>query len=237
MDVDANKLGDSTLLPTVQALEDLWAQLNQRPLWAAPHFFRYLKLRWQMRLKLLDPARVRINAPQWQVNDCGSCSNLCCIGPRSTVLLRLKDIAALIDIGRTDLIAQTKPQFAPEDLAKRPALRRQVASSAWKMFPVLKQNKFNACMALTTEGRCGLYPHWPLACARFPYALHLDDVEVFYSGRCDSFWIRPDAEPKVTAMKVAAVAAYNERIKDAVLLAYSQEKLAALGLLQYLKLG
>ena len=222
-------------LPTVRALDALWHEVSKKPLWAPPHFLRYLRLRFNTRLRLLDSSRVKISAPEGKINDCGACLDICCVGPRSSVLLRFKDIATLRDLGRTDLITQNKPTFTPRELAERPALRRQTASKAWATFPVLRQNSFGACLALTDSGHCSLYPHWPMACARFPYALHLEDQEVFYSDRCDSFWIRPDVGERVRSMAVAAVASYNERIKDLVLLAYAPKQLEDLGLLQYLK--
>lgn len=223
-------------LPTVAALDALWARVASRPLWAPPNFLRYLALRARTRLTRLDPARVRVRAPPGMVNDCASCRDNCCIGPRSTVLLRLRDLATLVDLGREDLIAPGAPAFTDDELAARPALRRQVASESWRVFPKLRQNRFHACAALTDEGRCSLHPLWPLACARFPYALDLAHHEVFYSRRCDSFWIRHDgrADARVTAMKAAAVAAYDERVKDLVLLAYARFELDALGLTRHL---
>lgn len=223
-------------LPTVAALDALWARVASRPLWAPPHFFRYLALRLRTRLTRLDPARVAVRAPPGMVNDCKSCRDNCCIGPRSTVLLRLRDLAVLVDLGREDMIVPDAPSFTAAELSARPALRRQVASESWRIFPKLRQNRFNACAALGDDGRCSLYPHWPLACARFPYALDLGRREVFYSRRCDSFWIRNDgrADARVTDMKVAAVAAYDERVKDLVLLAYAREELDCLGLGRYL---
>jgi Fe-S-cluster containining protein len=145
------------------------------------------------------------------------------------VLLRLKDIATLIDLGRTDLISVDKPRFSEQEQLARPALRRHLASDAWRIFPVLKQDRMGACAALTRSGGCSLYPHWPLSCARFPYSLHADDREVFYSPRCRSYWIRGDAGAKVRAMVAAAVDSYNERVKDAVLLSYVPERVASLG--------
>ena len=222
------------LLPTVLALDALWTEVAAKPLWAPPHFWRYLKLRWRTRLTFLDASRLTRVGQPGKVNDCSTCTDICCIGPRSAVLLRLRDIATLHDIGRSDLISRQKPKFAPHELASRPALRRQVQSRGWDIFPVLAQNSFGACVALNEAGRCGLYPHWPLACARFPYALHLDDGDIFYSQRCQSFWVHPKATERATAMALAAVASYNERIKDLVLLAYAPERLAALGLSNYL---
>ncbi len=223
-------------LPTVRALAALWDEVRGRALWAPPHFFTYLRLRWRMRLGLLDVARVRRVAPPGKVSDCSACTDLCCIGRHSTVLLRLRDIAVLMDLGKTELVAQERPRFTPDELASRPALRRQVGSAGWRRFPVLAQNGFGACRALTDEGQCSLYPYWPLSCARFPYALHLEAKEVFFSRRCGSFWLRGDgkAEERILAMTVATVASYNERIKDEVLLAYAPQRLAELGILEFL---
>lgn len=221
-------------LPTVRALEGLWDEVARRPLWAPPNFFRYLRLRWTTRLRLLDPANVTVFAPEGQVNDCTGCTEMCCVGPRSTVLLRLRDIATLVDLGRTELMAHDKPVFSAAELAQNPALRLQTASSDWKRFPVLAKNEFGACRALTVDGACGLFPHWPMACERFPYALDWDAREITYSKRCRSFWIRPDARDRAQAMAVAAVAAYNERVKDRVLLAYAPKELEDLGLMRFL---
>lgn len=221
-------------LPTVQALQKLWERLRQRPLWMPPHFWRYMALRRRTHLRLLDPDRVRLAVPVGKVNDCGCCNDICCVGPRSTVLLRLRDIATLMDVGRTDLIAADKPAFSAAELSERPALRRHVASTAWQTFPVLRQNNLRACAALTTEGKCSLYPYWPLSCARFPYSLHLDDEEVFYSQRCDSYWVHPDLQPLAQCMARLAVDGYNERIKDLVLLEYASDELRALGISRFL---
>ncbi len=223
-------------LPTVAALEALWGEVSRRPLWAPPTFWRWVALRRRTKLQLIDPRRVAIAVPPGKVNDCQSCTDICCVGPRSTVLLRLRDIATLMDVRREDLIAVKKPSFSDEELRNRPALSRQVQSSAWQTFPVLRQDSMSACSALTKDGKCSLYPHWPLSCARFPYSLHADDLEVFYSRRCDAFHIRNDreADGRVHAMGLAAVAAYNERIKDLVLLAYAHPALERLGLLRFL---
>ena len=224
-------------LPTVRALEVIWQTVAARPLWLAPNFWRYIKLRRRLRLRLLEADQVPIIGPRGKVNDCQSCTDICCVGAQATVLLRLRDIATLHDIGRADLMTDTKPHFSPAQLAERPALRRQVESHAWDIFPVLKKDSMGACQALTRAGKCSLYPHWPLACARFPYALHLSDEEVFFSQRCQSFWIHKSRHREAQSMAAAAVASYNERIKDLVILAYAREEVAALGLLQYLQTG
>ncbi len=226
-------MGEIDRLPTVRALDDLWAEVTARPLWSHG-FVRYLRLRRATRLTLLDASRVRVLAPAGKINDCSSCTDICCIGPRSTVLLRFRDIATLIDLGRDNLMTTKKPRFSEDEQEARPALRRHLASDAWRIFPVLRQTAAGACAALSLGGQCSLHPHWPLSCARFPYALHADDREVFYSPRCDSYWVRPDATPRVRAMARAAVDSYNHRIKDTVLLEYARSRLEDLGLLRHL---
>ena len=189
-----------------------------------------------MRLAMMTTEQLTSVVPPGKVNDCSGCTELCCVGHNQTVSLRFRDIATLIDLGSTDLITKDKPAFDAQTLEQKPALKRTLASQAWQRFPVLKQNAFGACRALSTEGKCTLYPHWPTSCARFPYALDIEFEAITYSPRCRSFWIRPDAGAKIEAMKVAAVAAYNERIKDLVLLAYAPAQLADLGLTAHLVL-
>ena len=166
-------------LPTVKALDAIWARIQDRPLWAPPTFWKWLKLNLRMRTRLLREEKVQIIAPKFKVNECASCTDNCCVGPHSTVLLRLHDIATLMDIGRTDLMTHQKPTFSEQTLSARQALKLQTSSSDWKSFPVLKQNSFHACAALDTDGKCTLFPYWPSACARFPYALDAENLEVF----------------------------------------------------------
>lgn len=183
---------------------------------------------------MLTAHRVPVVAPKGQINDCTGCTELCCVGPRSTVLLRLSDIATLIDINKTELIDLQKPTFTAEELENKPALRLQVASNDWATFPVLAQDKMGVCKALSSDGACTLFPFWPLTCERFPYSLNVDASEITYSRRCRSFWIRPDAQSVVRRMSVAAVTSYNERLKDRILLEYAPQRLAALGLTRFL---
>ena len=232
--LDPNPTATRRELPTVRSLQQLWDEVSSRPLWAPPHFFRYLKLRHQIRLRLLDPDRVPVFAPEGKVNDCSSCRELCCVGPRNTVLLRLRAIATLIDLERTELMVSQKPSFSEDELRGNPALRLQVASDDWHRFPVLKQNTYGMCRALDPDGRCTLFPHWPMSCERFPYMLDIEARELSYSPRCRSFWIRPDAKHAVSRMRVSTVAAYNERIKDRILLAYAPARLAQLGVMKFL---
>lgn len=237
-DADVSRCAHAEVaLPTVAALDALWTRFSQQPMWLPQRLWRRLQLLREMREvrpRTLHPDAVPIVAPVGKINDCMGCTDLCCVGPQNTVLLRLRDLATLQDVGQTELIARDKPSFSPELLARRPALRRQVASAAWRRFPVLKQNAYGACMALRDDGKCGLYPHWPLSCARFPYSLDAQTAEAFYARRCQSYFIHPKNAPAAKRMAVHAVAGYNERIKDALLLRFCADSLADLGLLRYL---
>ena len=223
--------------PTVDALDALWREVSAKPLWAPGRFVTYLKLRRRVRLKMMQSEKLRVVAPPGKVNDCSACTDVCCVGPKSTVLLTLHDIATLRDLGRDNLMTLEKPVFTEQQQRERPALKRQLASHAWSVFPVLRQNSLGACEALHHDGKCTLFPHWPLTCERFPYALNVEAEEIFYSQRCDSFWIRQDRQHRVERMTVASVAAYNARIKDWVLLTYAPQRIAALGLTRFLNVG
>ncbi len=225
------------VLPTVRALEAIWDEISAKPLWAPPHFFRFIALHWSMRTREVQPETLAMIAPKGKINDCGSCMNNCCVGHHATVLLRLRDIAALMDLDRTDLMTQDKPQFSSAELSDSPSLARQVNSRDWQEFPVLRQNSFGACVALDTEGQCTLYPHWPATCARFPYSLNPDRLEVLYSKRCDAFWIHPSYQEQAKRMAVAAASAYNARIRDRIMLAYAPERLEALGITKFLRIS
>ena len=88
---------------------------------------------------------------------------------------------------------------------------------------------------------CSLYPSWPLSCARYPYALDLQSKVVFYAKGCtstrDSLELPVAEAPlRVRALVRAVVDAYNERIKDVILLALAKPELAELGLTQHLRL-
>ena len=225
--------------PKQAALADLWRQVSARKLWAPPTFWRWWALRRRMSLRQLSASEITVVGPPpplAKVNDCRNCLDSCCVGRRATVLLRLQDIAMLMDVGRETLISRQKPHFSPAELVGRPALAAQVSARSWEIFPVLAQNSMHACRALNTEGRCTLYPAWPLSCARFPWSLDVEAQEVFYSPRCPSYWVRDDAQPALHAMRAAAVAAYNARVQDAILLQFARPQLAEMGMLRHLVL-
>ncbi len=219
-------------LPTVAALEALWLQVSARPLWLPPHFWRYVRLSRRLHLHPLSRKDVKISVPRPVVTNCKACTDICCIGKKNTVPLRFADIAALIDLQRTDLIAETRPAFSDEEQSR--ARQRFTQSRTFAVFPVLRQDALQRCLALTRDNRCSLFPNWPLACARFPYALDLEDREIFYSPRCGS---HKDAggfeDARIRLMVDATLAAYNQRIRDWILLDYEPEALDKLGLMRF----
>ena len=83
--------------------------------------------------------------------------------------------------------------------------------------------------ALDKNLRCTLHPHWPTSCERFPYSLSAVRREVVWGTRCGVQRREPTAA-RSDELFHAAVAAYNERIKDAVLLTHARSALDALGL-------
>lgn len=217
------------------ALEAMWQETTKRPLWMPPTFLRWLRLSRRVNLTPLSRADVRVEGPRYGVSKCSACTDNCCVGKKSTVTLRLIDIATLIDIGRTDLIRRDKPKDAEANPTK--ARARFLASDAYKIFPVLKQDEHDRCLALDKGWRCSLHPHWPLSCARFPYSLDLDAREIFYSPRCPSYDVVDSSyEPRVKTMIDATLAAYNERIRDFVLLEFARPGLERIGLTEYLNL-
>lgn len=220
-------------------LEGLWSQVSVRPVLLSRRWRRQLKLQRMMRTDFISGSQIKpITSPR-RINECAECLDTCCVGKKSTVLLHLCDIASLIDDGRTELMTHDKPTFSADETARSPALERHVSSVAWKVFPILKQNSFYACSALDDAGRCTLYPKWPLSCERFPVALNFDAESLFLSQRCSSTRvIETDAEQdRLEEMESGALAAYNERIKDFMLLTHAKETLQHLGITKYLNLG
>lgn len=222
--------------PTVAALDALWSRWESQ--WRrllSRHVITELQLRASFDLDLLAPERIASRIPLGMVPDCPSCQDVCCAGVENVVSLRLRDVAVLIDIGRTDLMTRHKPRFPPELLASRPAMRELAESELWRALPVMRQvGEDKICAALTPELSCGLHPHWPLSCERFPYSLIAARREIVWGTRCQPRRMSAEAVPRSETMRRAAVDVYNERIRDAVLLAHARPELAAMGIGAYL---
>lgn len=221
---------------TTAGLEGLWGGLKsgwQRLL--SHRAIKELELRASFDLDLLAPSRVNSRIPLGMVPDCPKCQDICCAGIENVVSLRLSDIAMLIDIEQTALISRKKPRFPASMLDERPMLREMVASQLWRTLPVMKQlGQDRLCAALTPELSCGLHPHWPLSCERFPYSLIAARREIVWGSRCASKKMTSEAVPRSAEMRTAAIDVYNERIKDAVLLAHARPELEKLGIAQFL---
>ncbi|MCB9653058.1 MAG: hypothetical protein H6729_02855 [Deltaproteobacteria bacterium] len=223
----------ATACNTFDALDALWARHRQpwRRLFSR-RVVRELELRAHFDLDLLSPAAIKNQIPTGQVPDCARCDDICCMGIENIVSLRLVDIARLIDIGRTDLIARKKPHFPRGLLQKRPSLQELVASELWQTLPVLKQNVLaghRVCAALRADMRCTLYPNWPTSCERFPYTLAARR-RIVWGQRCPSKKTSEEFKTRSRELFSSAVDTYNERIKDAVLLWHARKDLDDLGI-------
>lgn len=221
---------------TSAELDALWAPLESR--WKrlfSRKIVKELTLRASFDLDLLAPAKIASRVAPGMIPDCPNCQDVCCAGLENVVSLRLRDIAVLIDAGRTELISRKKPRFPESLLKSRPALQELVASELFRTLPVLKQTgELQVCAALSEDLRCTLYPHWPLSCERFPYSLNALRKQVVWGTRCQSNKRAPEHVARSEAMFGAAVQTYNERIKDAVLLAHARDELDRLGVGKYL---
>lgn len=218
--------------PTIAKLDALWSQWQGR--WKrllSSHLIKELVLRASFDLEPVDPEDIARQIPLGAVPDCPSCDDVCCAGIENVVSLRLRDVAMLMDIGRTDLIRREKPRFSEGLLASRPHLQELVASELFQALPVLAQlGEERRCAALTPELRCGLHPNWPLSCERFPYSLVVFRKEVVWGRRCGSRKLDPSLIARSQEMFLASVDVYNERLKDAILLAHARPELDALGI-------
>jgi Fe-S-cluster containining protein len=145
-------------------------------------------------------------------------------------------VAALVDMGLQAHIGFDHLQStAPQVLSW--ARREHEGSVFHQVFPTLVRDTTATCTLLDGERNCSVYPHWPLSCARYPYALDVKYGVVFYAKGCTSTTTLPypQATAKQRALVQAVVNAYNERIKDMVLLALCRAELSALGLTAHLR--
>lgn len=225
-------------LPTVRALDSLWFDTTAKPLWLPKTLLPYLRLRRRLDLAPVQRHQANVTLPKGALPNCKACRDICCVGRRNQVTLRLVDIATLLDIGRADLISTEWPSRDASHEAQTSAQRRFYRSQTHALFPTLKQDKSERCLALSEHNRCTLHPHWPLSCARFPYSLDRDDNEVFYSSRCGSAQMYEGSEAlqRCEVMIDATLNAYNHRIRDFVLLELQRPALDRLALTQYLRL-
>jgi hypothetical protein len=223
--------------PVESALASLWREESAR-LYRVRNLWTLWRLRRRFSLRLLRASALRVAVPRGQVPDCESCLDLCCTGPHAVVSLRLRDIARLHDRGLTHHITFERPPWTPTNPSVNTWARREAEGSIFaRAFPVLTRDATGTCGFLTTDRTCGLWPAWPLSCARYPYALDLQAGVVFYAKGCKSTVMAPfdEAPARTRALVSAVVEAYNARIRDVILLAVARPRLASLGLLAHIK--
>ena len=180
---------------------------------------------------LLEPKRIANRIPKGTIPDCHSCDDMCCRGIENVVSLRLRDIALLMDIERTDLVSKRKPRFPEPMMLARPSIYELMGSQLWLTLPVMKQVGENrVCAALTPDLKCSIYPHWPLSCERFPYILNGAKRTVAWGTRCPSKKQQERSSARSDALFEGAVQTYNERIRDAVLLTHARPELDEFGI-------
>lgn len=215
------------------ALDELWAGYAGRARrLLSPRWMAELRLRARFDLTPLDPHRVALEAPRDAVPDCESCPDICCAGLENLVSLRLRDLAVLIDLDRTDLIRRKKPRFPESLVQSRPHLAPLMESRLFRALPALAQvGPERRCVALSRGLRCTLHPHWPLSCARFPYTLTPDRRRIRWGRRCPTGMREVGGHHR---LREALFQSYDERLRDAVLLTHARPTLEALGLGRWL---
>ncbi len=218
-------------------LRALWTPKVKRRLWRPEHWRDLLELRRHYDVDELQPSELKLDFPVGRLPDCDACEDMCCTGAMRVVLLRLVDVAALVDAGLEGHISSDKPAFSAEELKTNTALHDMVNSEAWRCLPVLRQDDTRTCSLLTADNTCGAHPFWPLSCARFPYSLDIFNQRVFYARSCQS--VQQDntrvGRKREAALVDAVVDAYNQRLRDAVLLRVAQPELTELGLARFLQ--
>lgn len=222
-----------------RALAELWPIARAR-VDSLKHWRETLALRRRFSLRMLRLGELKVAIPQGQTPDCESCVEICCTGPNAIVSLRLRDIAALVDAGLDKYIVPATGERTPlvgKERRRATWARRELDDSVFhRAFPVLARDATQTCALLTEDRMCGAFPAWPLSCARYPYALDLQLKTVFYAKSCRSTQVLPSGEAplKVRELMLAVVDAYNERVKDAVLVHMARRELRDLGLAQHL---
>jgi Fe-S-cluster containining protein len=190
-----------------------------------------IQLRAAFDTELIAPWEVASQVPPATIPDCEACTDTCCAGIENLVSLRLVDVASLIDLDRTDLIAKEKPRFPESMLKDRPHLAELMESLLWRTLPVLRQvGESRVCAALGADRKCTIHPRWPTSCERFPYSLAAARRQVSWGSRCRWEKKGEALEARSRELADAAVAAYNERVRDAVLLHHARPELDALGI-------
>jgi Fe-S-cluster containining protein len=219
-----------------RALESLWEEARYR-LFHPRRAFTWFSLRRRFDLRFIRPQEVKVLVPRGTIPDCESCTDICCTGPNAVVSLRLADVARLVDHGLDRFIVHDRPP--PPPVKAMSWARYEMETSVFaRMFPVLARDATGTCRLLDENLRCTAYPAWPVSCARYPYALDALRREVFLAKGCRSHRLvtLDDAPGSVVKLVDASVRAYNERIRDIILVHVALDELHELGLTRFLRL-
>ncbi len=224
--------------PAEKQLRSLWDQAKHR----VYHPKNWLKLQQLWRrfdLSFILYKDIKIMVPAGKVPDCETCLEICCTGPNSIVSLRLRDIAALIDAGLHQHMTHEKSRLTILGNTMNDSQKNFSESVFAKIFPVLTQDRTQTCTLLDENRMCGAYPHWPISCARYPFAIDAVNKVVFYAKGCGSFDLLPPYEvaERTRYLVQAAIGSYNERIKDIFLIYFAKKDLEKIGLTTYLDLS
>ncbi len=224
---------------TERAVRELFTLARSR-MWRRGTLMTSWRLQRRFRLRFVRLSELTMKVPRGLAPDCDNCTNLCCTGDNAVVSLRLVDIARLLDQGRADRMVFVERAPMKKALARKRSWAKAEADDSVfaSVFPTLLRDATGTCSLLTEQRTCGVYPGWPLSCARYPYALDLQLRVIFYAKGCQSTQILPvhQAPAKMQQLARAVVDAYNERVRDVVVLAFCQPELAALGLIAHVRL-
>lgn len=216
-------------------LADLWEQTSRRAK-NPRNWIKRWRLSHQFDLDFLRLSEMHIAIPKGKVSNCTACEEICCTGPKAIIHLRLRDIAVLLDQGLAENIETARKPDEQYLVTKSDAEKEFDESLFAQVFPTLTRDDNGTCKLLSDKLACSVYPHWPLSCARYPFAVDATNKVIFYAKGCNSYEILPPQEPgtRFGYLVNAAVESYNERVKDIFFLAFAFQELKELGLTQYL---
>jgi Fe-S-cluster containining protein len=223
-------------MPVLAQLNTLWREVVERRLFKLRYFLLDLYLHSKYDLRLIAPEKVQLKIDPLEVPDCSACPRNCCCGAENTVSLRLTDIARLMDAGLEEYIDKdNKVNIEREILEKHPGITRNIQSDTWRKFPVLKRVN-DICPLLSKDKKCTIYNVRPLTCRRYPYMLMDNMKEVRFSRHCINPKTIKDLDVYAREHFDSAIASYNEKVKDLILIHHARKELAELGIGKYLVL-
>lgn len=223
--------------PMEREVRALWKAYEENPIRSLRHLWRLWRFHNEFDISKPNPEEWSFTFPKGRVPDCLHCPDKCCRGPKSTVLLRLVDVALFVDRGWQEHMTLEKPSFTEAQLHASPKLRAMTSSFHWRVFPVLKQEADGSCTFLSQEGLCQIHEHRPWICRVFPYHLDIDRREVAWGSRCLWHLDKAPGNQEAKALEQAVFGNfYTEKVRDLLLVSVYPEELRKMGLDAYLSL-